>query len=104
MQKVRSVLQANGEGLLGSVKSRVAAFERTQNPVLRSISKPTWITSSRQRSTTDAVLSWLNAARRTGGTPTGQDTAGNLLSHLMVAAFTYLCALHAMQTAGRGGG
>jgi hypothetical protein len=62
---------------VSSVRSRVAAFER-QNPVLRSISKPTWITASRQRSTTDAVLSWLNAAgRRTGGTPTSQDTTGD---------------------------
>ena len=46
-----------------SVKSTVAAFEK-QHPVLQSISKPTWIRATRQRSTTDAVLSWLNATRR----------------------------------------
>lgn len=62
----------------GSVRSRVAAFER-QYPVLQSISKPSWITAERQRSTTDAVLSWLNAGRRTGTVPVGPEAnAGTL--------------------------
>lgn len=62
-----------------NVKSRVAAFEK-QHPVLQSISKPTWIRATRQRSTTDAVLSWLNATRRPAGSnPATAETATGTL-------------------------
>ena len=37
---------------------------------------PTWVSKTRQRSATDTVLSWLNAGRRTGGTP-HSDEQGN---------------------------
>lgn len=62
-----------GSPPVSSVRSRVAAFEK-QHPVLQSISKPTWIRATRQRSTTDAVLSWLNATRKPGANTASSDT------------------------------
>ena len=47
------------------MSDRIAAFEQASQvrPLLRSISRPNWIRLNRQRSTTDNVLSWLNADR-----------------------------------------
>lgn len=59
------------------MSERVAALEQQQlQPVLRTISVPSWINKTRHRSATDTVLSWLNAARRSGGTPHSQDDTG----------------------------
>ena len=73
----------------GTVRSRVAAFER-QYPLLKTISKPSWINVDRQRSTTDAVLSWLNAGRRSTSTVAGQDTlAGAIQTFEMKKLLTW---------------